>query len=64
MKHGSLTWKKSSHSGEQYNCVEMARLTGTALAVRDSKAPNDPFLVLDRGAWFSLRAALSGGGTA
>ncbi|MEV5573965.1 DUF397 domain-containing protein [Spirillospora sp. NPDC052269] len=64
MSHGSLTWRKSSHSGEQYNCVEMARLTSTTMAIRDSKAPNEPVLTLDRDDWSSLRTALGLGSTA
>ncbi|MCX2732645.1 DUF397 domain-containing protein [Saccharopolyspora sp. NFXS83] len=34
-----LTWHKSSHSGTQENCVEVAR-TPSFAAVRDSKDPN------------------------
>lgn len=32
------TWHKSSYSGSQENCVEIARL-GPAVLVRDSKNP-------------------------
>lgn len=35
---GNLTtWKKSSYSGSQGNCVEVARLSEGGRAVRDSK---------------------------
>lgn len=38
-----LTWRKSSHSGGQgADCVEMA--WGSALHLRDSKAPNSGML--------------------
>ncbi|WP_026416119.1 DUF397 domain-containing protein [Actinomadura oligospora] len=58
MKRGDLTWRKSSHSGEEFNCVEVARLTSTRMAIRDSKAPDDPALTLDRNAWASLCTTL------
>lgn len=41
----SLTWRKSSRSGTRLNCVEIAR-TSEAVAVRDSKDPNGPTLVV------------------
>lgn len=34
---GNLTWKKSSFSGSQGNCVEVAKLPEGGRAVRDSK---------------------------
>lgn len=40
-------WKKSSYSGNSGNCVEVADL-GTAVAVRDSKDPEGPVLVVTR----------------
>jgi hypothetical protein len=33
-----MTWRKSSHSAEDGNCVEVR---GDLRAVRDSKAPNE-----------------------
>jgi Domain of unknown function (DUF397) len=38
-------WRKSSHSGKEGNCVEIARLTGDVTAVRDSLDPHGPALV-------------------
>lgn len=37
-------WRKSSHSGQQTNCVELAH---TLDRVRDSKNPNGRPLVVD-----------------
>ncbi|MGV9345269.1 DUF397 domain-containing protein [Streptomyces spiralis] len=38
-------WRKSSYSSDQGgNCVEIAELADTAVAVRDSKAPTGPML--------------------
>lgn len=36
-------WRKSSHSGQDTNCVELAH---TATAVRDSKNPTGPTLTV------------------
>lgn len=33
---GKLTWRKSSHSGAQGNCVEVTDLPGGGCAVRDT----------------------------
>lgn len=41
----ALAWRKSSHSGACHNCVELARIFD-GLAVRDSKNPGGPRLVL------------------
>lgn len=38
-------WRKSSHSGESTQCVEVADL-GPAIGVRDSKNPDGPSLSL------------------
>lgn len=46
---GGADWVKSSYSGEGSNCVEVADLTGTTrdgVAVRDSKDPAGPALLL------------------
>lgn len=37
-------WRVSSHSGKEGNCVQIAHLTETASAVRDSKNPLGPVL--------------------
>lgn len=37
-------WHVSSHSGKEGNCVQIAHLTATASAVRDSKNPLGPVL--------------------
>ncbi|MFV2179236.1 DUF397 domain-containing protein [Actinomadura sp. LOL_016] len=43
------TWRKSSHSGTEGNCVEVAKLT-SLVGVRDSKNLEGGHLVLDRAA--------------
>lgn len=45
-------WRKSSYSdGTGNNCVEAAHLTPTGIAVRDSKNPTGPALLLPASVW-------------
>lgn len=45
-------WRKSSYSGENGgDCVEMSIPHSGAIAVRDSKDPNGPRLMVSREAW-------------
>ncbi|WP_329424375.1 DUF397 domain-containing protein [Streptosporangium sp. NBC_01495] len=55
-------WKKSSLSGESGgNCVEVAGNLPGAIAVRDSKNPTGPALVLSRGEWGAFLTAVKSG---
>jgi hypothetical protein len=47
------TWRKSTRSGGQGNCVEVAE-TPAVVGVRDSKDPSGPVLVFNRSAWQSF----------
>jgi hypothetical protein len=47
----SLTWKKSSLSGYNANCVEVAGLTDDTIRVRDSKNPRGAVLNFTPGEW-------------
>ncbi|MET7803259.1 DUF397 domain-containing protein [Micromonospora chersina] len=49
-------WRKSSHSGDEGACVEMALLP-EAVAVRDSKDPAGPVLVFPPAAWAAFTGA-------
>src|SRR5262249_32165239 len=44
-------WRKSRHSNPSGNCVEMARLPGQRVAVRDSRRPDGPALLFSQAAW-------------
>ncbi|NKZ04997.1 DUF397 domain-containing protein [Actinomadura latina] len=49
-------WRKSSYSGSNAaECVELAGVAGAVVAVRDSKDPDGPVLLLSRAA---LRTAV------
>lgn len=47
-------WRTSSYSGSGDQCVEVADLTAARHAVRDSKDPGGPALVLTPAAWHAL----------
>ena len=44
-------WRKSSYSGQDGNCVEVARNLPGLVAARDSKVPGGARLVVSREAW-------------
>jgi Domain of unknown function (DUF397) len=50
-------WRKSSYSGNGgADCVEVARNLSGGVAVRDSKDPDGPVLLVSRGEWASFIA--------
>lgn len=67
LEHSTLTWRKSSYSGNQTNCVEIAWHKSShsanqtncvevahvvdAVAVRDSKNTSGPLLSFPTSAW-------------
>ncbi|MGV9884166.1 DUF397 domain-containing protein [Streptomyces sp. NPDC003006] len=56
------TWFKSSYSDPGQNCVEIADLTATphpSIAVRDSKNPHGPALLLHPSTWSSFVTHIS-----
>jgi hypothetical protein len=52
-------WRKSSYSSNNGgNCVEVARSLPTIVAVRDSKDPSGPALILSADQWAGFVARI------
>ncbi|GAA4338213.1 DUF397 domain-containing protein [Actinomadura luteofluorescens] len=58
MDLSGAAWRKATKSGENGGaCVEVADITG-AVAIRDSKDPDGPKLVIGHGDFWRFAAAL------
>jgi hypothetical protein len=57
---GSIVWRKSTYSGHEDNCVEVA--LGPVVGVRDTKARGAGQLTVSSAAWQSVLTALTGQG--
>ncbi|MGK5556291.1 DUF397 domain-containing protein [Actinomadura kijaniata] len=55
----AAAWRKSSHSAESGECVEIACLTPHAIGVRDSKNPAAAALIIAPDQWRHLLHAIS-----
>jgi hypothetical protein len=58
-------WRKSRYSGAQGNCVELAAAPtagGAGVAVRNSRFPDEPALLLTRAQLATLIAEVKAGG--
>lgn len=51
-------WRKSTRSGNTGECVEVARNVSGIVAVRDSKDPDGPALVVGPAAWSAFTASV------
>ncbi|MGW4639244.1 DUF397 domain-containing protein [Sphaerisporangium sp. NPDC004334] len=51
MDQGTHTWRKSSYSGTDDNCVEVAHLPQGDQVIRDSKNPTGPVLRFTASEW-------------
>ncbi|MEV5597055.1 DUF397 domain-containing protein [Streptomyces sp. NPDC052496] len=56
-----VSWRKSSYSDTGAQCVECAIVDAGTVAVRDSKNPNGPALLLDREQLSAFVSAVAGG---
>jgi hypothetical protein len=49
-----VQWRKSKHSSDEGECVEVAALPTGTIGVRDSKNPDGPHLILSHRAFRTL----------
>ncbi|GAA1513270.1 hypothetical protein GCM10009677_52920 [Sphaerisporangium rubeum] len=56
-----VTWRKSSHSGGNGNCVEVASPADELVAVRDSKTPGKAVVIVGRVEWVAYLGAVKRG---
>ncbi|MFD7661844.1 DUF397 domain-containing protein [Streptomyces sp. NPDC059788] len=59
--NSAFSWTKSSYSGGNGACVEVAVPAPAAIAVRDSKDPDGPRLTFDTSAWSTFVADVNKG---
>ena len=57
---GAAAWRKSSYSSPSGNCVEAATLTG-GVALRDSRFPDGPALVIAGAGWDTFLRGVKAG---
>lgn len=57
----NAAWRKSSYSGDQSSCVELAPLPAH-VGIRDSKRPAQPALSVRPAAWTAFAAKVRTGG--
>lgn len=60
--HHGPEWRKSSFSTAGGNCVEVARLAGRKIGVRDGKRPDAAPLVFGASAFAAFLAGVGAGG--
>jgi Domain of unknown function (DUF397) len=63
MKHdlSNASWRKSSFSGANNNCVEITGNLPGIVAIRDSENPGGPTLAVTRARWAAFMAAVKAG---
>ncbi|MEV7871730.1 DUF397 domain-containing protein [Streptomyces sp. NPDC088124] len=54
----AASWRKSSASGAEHDCVEIAELPGAGRAIRDSKDPQRTPLRFTAAGWAAFRTGV------
>jgi len=54
-------WRTSTYSGPSGDCVEVAELPAGGWAVRDSKNPTGPVLIIASSAWAAFTTGVRAG---
>jgi hypothetical protein len=54
-------WRKSSHSQQNGNCLEVAPVAPSRIALRDSKNPDGPKLVFSTADWAAFISGIKAG---
>ncbi|MFO7251140.1 MAG: DUF397 domain-containing protein [Actinomycetes bacterium] len=54
-------WRKSTRSQQSGNCIEVAAVSGGRIAVRDSKNPDGPALVVNAAEWAAFVSRIKAG---
>ncbi|MCS0604913.1 DUF397 domain-containing protein [Streptomyces sp. LP11] len=62
MSAAGVEWVKSSYSGNNGDCVEVATLPGGGRALRDSKTPDGPALAFGTTEFDAFVRGVAGGG--
>jgi hypothetical protein len=57
----TASWVKSSYSGPQGNCVEVARLADGTVAMRNSRYPDGPALIFTGAEWEAFLSGAASG---
>ncbi|MEU4210167.1 DUF397 domain-containing protein [Streptomyces sp. NPDC026206] len=61
IQQGKTTWRKSSYSLANGDCVEVASPVQQSIAVRDSKDSQGPALAFTPESWSAFVAVVDGG---
>ncbi|MFD7661530.1 DUF397 domain-containing protein [Streptomyces sp. NPDC059788] len=56
-----FSYRKSTHSDPDHECVEVATNHPHTIAIRDSKNPTGPILQLSLATWTAFRTAVTSG---
>ncbi|MFF7025258.1 DUF397 domain-containing protein [Streptomyces klenkii] len=59
---GNISWRKSTYSGHQGDCIQVADGVADMVPVRDSKNPHGPTLILPTRAWAAFVSHVKGTG--